>query len=41
MFEFASVSAAKRYIADFPLTRAGLIEWCYRAGSTFATGVSL
>ena len=23
----ASVDEARRYIADFPLTRAGLIEW--------------
>jgi hypothetical protein len=27
VFECASVDEAKRHIADFPLTRAGLIEW--------------
>ena len=27
VFECASLDEAKRHIADFPLTRAGLIEW--------------
>ena len=31
VFECASVDEAKRYIADFPLTKAGLIEWDYIA----------
>jgi hypothetical protein len=31
VFECADVDEAKRYIADFPLTRAGLIEWQYIA----------
>jgi hypothetical protein len=31
VFEVASVDVAKRFIADFPLTRAGLIEWNFLA----------
>jgi hypothetical protein len=31
VFECASVDEARRYIADFPLTRAGLIEWDFIA----------
>ena len=31
VFECASVDEAKRYIADFPLTKAGLIEWDFIA----------
>jgi hypothetical protein len=31
VFECASIGEAKRYIADFPLTRAGLIEWDFIA----------
>jgi hypothetical protein len=31
VFECASVDEVKRYIADFPLTRAGLIEWDFIA----------
>jgi hypothetical protein len=27
VFECADVAEAQRYIADFPLTKAGLIEW--------------
>lgn len=29
VFECADVDEAKCYIADFPLTKAGLIEWQY------------
>jgi hypothetical protein len=31
VFECASVDEVRRYIADFPLTRAGLIEWDFIA----------
>jgi hypothetical protein len=31
VFECASLEEVKRYIADFPLTKAGLIEWDYLA----------
>jgi hypothetical protein len=31
VFECDSVETVKRYIADFPLTKAGLIEWDYLA----------
>jgi hypothetical protein len=31
VFECAGVDEAKRYIADFPLTKAGLIEWDFIA----------
>jgi hypothetical protein len=31
VFECASLDEAKRHIADFPLTRAGLIEWDFIA----------
>jgi hypothetical protein len=31
VFECASSDEAKRHIADFPLTRAGLIEWDFIA----------
>lgn len=27
VFELASVAAAKRYLDDFPLTKAGFLEW--------------
>src|SRR5579871_5028319 len=27
MFECASIAEAQRYVADFPLSKAGLIEW--------------
>ena len=29
VFEVESVEAAKRYTGDFPLTKAGLIEWFF------------
>ena len=29
VFEVDSVETAKRYIDDFPLTKAGLIEWLF------------
>jgi hypothetical protein len=29
VFECGSVDEAKRYVADFPLSRAGLLEWDY------------
>ena len=29
IFELHTVEAARRYTADFPLTRAGLIEWFF------------
>jgi hypothetical protein len=29
VFECADVAEAQRYVADFPLTRAGLLEWTY------------
>ncbi|MES2055511.1 MAG: hypothetical protein V4564_06225 [Pseudomonadota bacterium] len=29
VFECDSVDTAKRYVADFPLSRAGLLEWDY------------
>jgi len=28
-FECGSVDEARRYVADFPLSRAGLLEWDY------------
>jgi hypothetical protein len=31
VFELDSVEDAKRYVADFPLTKAGLLEWEYVA----------
>lgn len=31
VFELDSVEAAKRYIDDFPLSKAGLLEWHYIA----------
>lgn len=31
MFECAGVDEAKRYVDDFPLTKAGLIEWDFIA----------
>lgn len=31
VFECPDVDTVKRYIADFPLTKAGLIEWDYIA----------
>jgi hypothetical protein len=31
VFESDSVETVKRYIADFPLSKAGLIEWDYVA----------
>lgn len=31
MFECPDVATVRRYIADFPLTKAGLIEWDYIA----------
>lgn len=31
VFECADVDEAKRYVADFPLSKAGLIEWQYIA----------
>src|SRR6266403_2767704 len=31
VFECDSVETVKRYIADFPLSKAGLIEWDYIA----------
>jgi hypothetical protein len=31
VFECASMDEVKRYIADFPLTKAGLIEWDFIA----------
>jgi hypothetical protein len=31
VFECADVDTAKRYTADFPLSKAGLIEWQYIA----------
>src|SRR5690242_8806642 len=31
VFECADVEEAKRYVADFPLSKAGLIEWQYIA----------
>jgi hypothetical protein len=27
VFECSSVDEAKRYVADFPLSKAGLLEW--------------
>ena len=29
VFECSSLDEAKRYVADFPLSRAGLLEWDY------------
>jgi hypothetical protein len=29
VFEVASVEEARRYVADFPLSRAGYLEWQY------------
>jgi hypothetical protein len=29
VFEVESVDAARRYVADFPLSRAGYLEWQY------------
>lgn len=29
VFEVESVAAAKAYVADFPMTRAGWLEWFY------------
>ena len=29
VFECTSVDEVKRYVADFPLTKAGLLEWDY------------
>jgi hypothetical protein len=29
VFEVESVEEAKRYVADFPLSRAGLLEWFF------------
>ena len=29
VFECSSVEEAKRYVADFPLSRAGFLEWDY------------
>src|SRR5207253_5073452 len=29
VFELDSVDEAKRYVADFPMTKAGYLEWCY------------
>jgi hypothetical protein len=29
VFECADIEEAKRHVADFPLTKAGLIEWQY------------
>ena len=29
VFELASVEEAKRYTADFPLTKAGYLEWSF------------
>jgi hypothetical protein len=29
VFECADVAEAQRYVADFPLTKAGLLEWTY------------
>jgi hypothetical protein len=29
VFEVESVSAAEEYVADFPMTRAGWLEWFY------------
>lgn len=31
VFELESVEEAKRYVADFPLSKAGLLEWNYVA----------
>lgn len=31
VFECASVEEAKRYVADFPLSKAGLLDWEYIA----------
>ncbi len=31
VFELDSIEAAKRYIDDFPLTKAGLLEWHFIA----------
>lgn len=31
MFECSGVDEAKRYVDDFPLTEAGLIEWDFNA----------
>lgn len=31
VFEVDSVAEAERYVADFPLTRAGYLEWFYIA----------
>ena len=31
MFECDSVETAKRYVADFPLSKAGLLQWEYIA----------
>ena len=31
VFELASIEDAKRYIDDFPLSKAGLLEWHYIA----------
>jgi hypothetical protein len=31
VFECASIAEAQRYVADFPLSKAGLIEWEYIA----------
>ena len=29
VFELDSVDEAKRYVADFPMTKAGYLEWFY------------
>jgi hypothetical protein len=29
IFELDSVDEAKRYVADFPMTKAGYLEWFY------------
>ena len=31
IFELDSVDEAKRYVADFPMTKAGYLEWFYIA----------
>lgn len=31
VFELDSIEEAKRYVADFPLSRAGLLDWNYVA----------
>ncbi len=38
-FECESVEEAKLYVADFPLSKAGLLEWFYTPLSAAAAGI--